>query len=189
MSKEQRAGRQEARDVATQQQEIQATDQEAFDKSLTNVRATQDAFNKLEPVAREIAKLSGGAFTEGGLGWVASKLPLSTDARQIERLSKELEGTTFLQGLIEAKAKGATFGALSEREGDRILAARGKLIAPESTNKQRIAAVNEMMETIQTSMERASLDHESKYGKSEEASTTPTTRGTTYSDNSNYEII
>jgi len=187
LSKEQRAGREEVRGVQAAAQEANEAQQAEFDQSITNVRATEDAFNKLEPVAREIATLSGTPFTEGGLGWAASKLPLSTDARQIERLSKELEGTTFLQGLIEAKAKGATFGALSEREGDRILAARGKLIAPESTNEQRIAAVNEMMKTIQTSMERARGDHEAKFGKTETKSQSPT--GITYSDNSNYEII
>jgi len=145
-----------------EKQAKQEADQQA---SLANVRASKDAYDKLEPVAKEIATLSGSPFTQGGMGWVASKIPMATDARQIERLSKELEGTTFLQGLIEAKAKGATFGALSEREGDRILAARGKLIDPSSTNEQRISAVNDMMETIQKSMERATADYESKYGK------------------------
>lgn len=157
--------------------------------ALTNVRATQDAYSKLEPVAREIAQLSGSAFTEGTLGWAASVLPMSTDARQIERLGKELEGTTFLQGLIEAKAKGATFGALSEREGDRILAARGKLLDPSSSNEQRISAVNSMMKTIETSMNRASSDYEKKYGGSEEKGTAPVQSGDTYSDGSNYELI
>jgi hypothetical protein len=171
----------------------QAEREVAFNESLTNVRATADAFQKLEPVAREIASLSGGAFTQGTLGWVASKLPMSTDARQIERLGKELEGTTFLQGLIEAKAKGATFGALSEREGDRILAARGKLLDPSSTNEQRISAVNDMMSTIQKSMERAKSDHKTKYSDVLERSGgegfIAPANSATYSDGSSYELI
>jgi hypothetical protein len=135
----------------------------AFEESRNNVRATQDSFEKLKPVAEEIAALSGTAFTEGTLGWAASKLPATTNARQIERLTTQFEGSAFLQGLIEAKGKGATFGALSEREGDRILAQWGEITDPSSSNRQRITAINNMLGSIQRAAERAASDHKERF--------------------------
>ena len=136
---------------------------EAFETSRNNVRSTQDSYEKLKPVAEEIANLSGSKFTEGMLGWTASKLPFSTDAAQIERLTTEFEGSAFLQGLIDAKSKGATFGALSEREGDRILGQWGKITSPKSTNKERISAINSMLGSIQRAAERAQSDHRERF--------------------------
>ena len=149
--------------IADGMEEKEAKREVAYEESRSNVRSTQDSFDKLRPVAEEIALLSGSKLTEGALGWTASKLPFSTDAAQIERLTTEFEGSAFLQGLIDAKAKGATFGALSEREGDRILGQWGKITSPKSTNEQRIRAVNSMLESIQRSSERATSDHKEKF--------------------------
>jgi hypothetical protein len=149
--------------IAEGMEEKEAKRAVAYEESRSNVRSTQDSFDKLRPVAEEIALLSGGKFTEGVLGWTASKLPFSTDAAQIERLTTEFEGSAFLQGLIDAKAKGATFGALSEREGDRILGQWGKITSPKSTNEERIRAVNSMLASIQRSSERATSDHKEKF--------------------------
>jgi hypothetical protein len=161
-----------------------------YEESRSNVRSTQDSFDKLRPVAEEIALLSGGKFTEGVLGWTASKLPFSTDAAQIERLTTEFEGSAFLQGLIDAKAKGATFGALSEREGDRILGQWGKITSPKSTNEQRIRAVNSMLESIQRSSERATSDHKEKFPELSSRSVEPKSQGSTkgkrYADDQDY---
>jgi hypothetical protein len=148
---------QDGMDVKAAKKEVE------FEESRNNVRSTQDSFNKLKPVAEEIAKLSGTVFTEGALGWAAAKLPLATDAGQIERLTTEFEGSAFLQGLIEAKAKGATFGALSQQEGDRILGQWGTITSPDSTNEQRITAINNMLGSIQRSSERAASDHNEKF--------------------------
>ena len=144
-------------------QEATTARTEAFETSRNNVRSTQDSYEKLKPVAEEIANLSGSKFTEGMLGWTASKLPFSTDAAQIERLTTEFEGSAFLQGLIDAKSKGATFGALSEREGDRILGQWGKITSPKSTNKERISAINSMLGSIQRAAERAQSDHRERF--------------------------
>jgi hypothetical protein len=149
--------------IADGMEEKEAKRAVAYEESRSNVRSTQDSFDKLRPVAEEIALLSGSKFTEGALGWTASKLPFSTDAAQIERLTTEFEGSAFLQGLIDAKAKGATFGALSEREGDRILGQWGKITSPKSKNPERIRAVNSMLESIQRSSERATSDHKEKF--------------------------
>ena len=144
-------------------QEATTARTEAFETSRNNVRSTQDSYEKLKPVAEEIANLSGSKFTEGMLGWTANKLPFSTDAAQIERLTTEFEGSAFLQGLIDAKSKGATFGALSEREGDRILGQWGKITSPKSTNKERISAINSMLGSIQRAAERAQSDHRERF--------------------------
>ena len=162
----------------------------AYEESRSNVRSTQDSFDKLKPVAEEIALLSGGKLTEGVLGWTASKLPFSTDAAQIERLTTEFEGSAFLQGLIDAKAKGATFGALSEREGDRILGQWGKITSPKSTNEQRIRAVNSMLESIQRSSERATSDHKEKFpdrsARSSKAQAQGSPKGKRYPDDQDH---
>jgi len=162
----------------------------AYEESRNNVRSTRDSFEKLKPVAEEIALLSGSKFTEGVLGWTASKLPFSTDAAQIERLTTEFEGSAFLQGLIDAKAKGATFGALSEREGDRILGQWGKITSPDSTNEQRIKAINSMLDSIQRSSERAESDHREKFpelsSRSVETKSQGSTKGKRYADDQDY---
>ena len=162
----------------------------AYEESRNNVRSTRDSFEKLKPVAEEIALLSGSKFTEGVLGWTASKLPFSTDAAQIERLTTEFEGSAFLQGLIDAKAKGATFGALSEREGDRILGQWGKITSPDSTNEQRIKAINSMLDSIQRSSERAESDHSEKFpelsSRSVETKSQGSTKGKRYADDQDY---
>jgi hypothetical protein len=161
-----------------------------YEESRNNVRSTRDSFEKLKPVAEEIALLSGSKFTEGALGWTASKLPFSTDAAQIERLTTEFEGSAFLQGLIDAKAKGATFGALSEREGDRILGQWGKITSPKSTNEERIRAINSMLDSIQRSSERAESDHKEKFpelsAKSENPQTQGSTKGKRYPDDQDH---
>jgi len=161
-----------------------------YEESRNNVRSTRDSFEKLKPVAEEIALLSGSKFTEGALGWTASKLPFSTDAAQIERLTTEFEGSAFLQGLIDAKAKGATFGALSEREGDRILGQWGKITSPKSTNEERIRAINSMLDSIQRSSERAESDHKEKFpelsAKSEDPQTQGSTKGKRYPDDQDH---
>ena len=82
-----------------------------------------------------------------------------------------------MQGLIDAKAKGATFGALSEREGDRILGQWGKITSPKSTNEQRIRAVNSMLESIQRSSERATSDHKEKFPERSASSSKAQTQG------------
>ena len=161
-----------------------------YEESRNNVRSTRDSFEKLKPVAEEIALLSGSKFTEGALGWTASKLPFSTDAAQIERLTTEFEGSAFLQGLIDAKAKGATFGALSEREGDRILGQWGKITSPKSTNEERIRAINSMLDSIQRSSERAESDHKEKFpelsAKSEDSQTQGSAKGKRYPDDQDH---
>ena len=163
--------------IADGMEEREAKRAVAYEESRSNVRSTQDSFDKLRPVAEEIALLSGSKFTEGALGWTASKLPFSTDAAQIERLTTEFEGSAFLQGLIDAKAKGATFGALSEREGDRILGQWGKITSPKSTNPERIRAVNSMLESIQRSSERAASDHKEKFPDRSARSSKATAQG------------
>lgn len=182
--------------VASGMEEKAAKKEVEFEESRNNVRSTQDSFNKLKPVAEEIAELSGTVFTEGALGWAAAALPMSTNAGQIERLTTEFEGSAFLQGLIEAKAKGATFGALSEQEGNRILGQWGTITSPKSTNEQRIKAINNMLSSIQRSSERAAADHKEKFpNRSATPETTggaPSTgggAGQPYSDNSSFEII
>ena len=163
--------------IADGMEEKEAKRAVAYEESRSNVRSTQDSFDKLRPVAEEIALLSGSKFTEGAIGWTASKLPFSTDAAQIERLTTEFEGSAFLQGLIDAKAKGATFGALSEREGDRILGQWGKITSPKSTNEERIRAVNSMLESIQRASERAASDHKEKFPDRSARSSKATAQG------------
>jgi hypothetical protein len=176
--------------IAEGMEEKEAKRVVAYEESRNNVRSTQDSFDKLKPVAKEIALLSGSKFTEGVLGWTASKLPFSTDAAQIERLTTEFEGSAFLQGLIDAKAKGATFGALSEREGDRILGQWGKITSPKSTNEERIKSINSMLESIQRSSERAESDHREKFPELSSRSVEPkpqgSTKGKRYADDQDY---
>lgn len=94
---------------------------------------------------------------------VNAKLPLGSDSRTVERLVKEIEGSTFIRGIIDAKNRGATFGPLSDQEGANIVAAYGKILTPDMKNEDRISAINELLSSMNSGFSGATSRHKAKY--------------------------
>ena len=138
---------------------------EAEAQSIGELTSYGEQINKLTGVRDEIAKLTGNRkTTEGGLGWLNAKLPLGSNARSVARLVKEIEGSTFIRGIIDAKNRGATFGPLSDQEGANIVAAYGKILEPDMRNEDRIRAINELLGAMNSGFIGATDRHKAKYG-------------------------
>jgi hypothetical protein len=142
--------------------------EDAREASATELSFFTDEVEKMSSARDQIAAITGNnLLTEGGLGWLSSKIPLDTDARQVERLSTEIAGNTFIRGIIESKDRGATFGPLSDLEGQKITAAFGKLTDPTMSNEDRVLALNSVIDGLNKRMVRAQGNHTRKYGADE----------------------
>jgi hypothetical protein len=142
--------------------------EDAREASAKELSFFTDEVEKMSSARDQIAAITGNnLLTEGGLGWLSSKIPLDTDARQVERLSTEIAGNTFIRGIIESKDRGATFGPLSDLEGQKITAAFGKLTDPTMSNEDRVLALNSVIDGLNKRMVRAQGNHTRKYGADE----------------------
>jgi len=164
-----------------EQKGIKATEakSEAEAQSVGELTSYGEQINKLTGVRDEIAKLTGNRkTTEGGLGWLNAQLPLGSNARSVARLVKEIEGSTFIRGIIDAKNRGATFGPLSDQEGANIVAAYGKILEPDMKNEDRIRAINELLGAMNAGFSGATDRHKAKYGGSDQQAAPAATGGT-----------
>jgi len=128
------------------------------------LRSYGEQLNKLTGVRDEIAKVTKKNWaTEGGLGWLNATLPLGSDARTVSRLVKEIEGSTFIRGIIDAKNRGATFGPLSDQEGANIVAAYGKILTPDMKNEQRVTAINDLLSAMNEGFNNSAERYKSRY--------------------------
>jgi len=93
--------------------------------------------------------------TEGFSGWVAEKLPFDTAAAQVNRLATSFQGNAFLRSIIDSKSLGATFGALSDNEGNKITAAETTLMDTKMGNEARMRAAKQIIDTIESAKSRA----------------------------------
>jgi hypothetical protein len=93
--------------------------------------------------------------TEGFAGWFAEKLPLDTSAAQVNRLATSFQGNAFLRSIIDSKSLGATFGALSDSEGNKITAAETTLMDTKQGNEARMRAAKQIIDTIESAKARA----------------------------------
>jgi hypothetical protein len=142
--------------------------EDAREALATELSFFTDEVEKMSSARDQIAAITGNnLLTEGGLGWLSSKIPLDTDARQVERLSTEIAGNTFIRGIIESKDRGATFGPLSDLEGQKITAAFGKLTDPTMSNEDRVLALNSVIDGLNKRMVRAQGKYTRKYGADE----------------------
>jgi hypothetical protein len=142
-------------DIQSVARDASEEERQEIEKLSAGALELDDSLAKLTETADEIGILQTAPATGGWTGWTLSKLPFDTPIRQIERLSAEFEGSAFIRGIIDAKARGATFGSLTEREGDRIIGAFGKLTDASQSDSDRIRHINTMLETVQTARNRA----------------------------------
>lgn len=108
----------------------------------------------LKKSAIEMAELQDWS-TEGFAGWFAEKLPLDTSAAQVNRLATSFQGNAFLRSIIDSKSLGATFGALSDTEGNKITAAETTLMDTKQGNEARMRAAKQIIDTIESAKARA----------------------------------
>ena len=102
----------------------------------------------------EMAGLSDWT-TEGMVGWFNSKIPANTKKKQVDRIANSFMGNAFLRSIIDSKSLGATFGALSNQEGEKITGAETILMDPEQSNEDRLRAASQIIGTIRSAKARA----------------------------------
>lgn len=134
-------------------------------EAAAGVQETQQARQKtVERMDSQLSFLKNSAVemaglqdwsTEGFAGWVAEKLPLDTAAAQVNRLATSFQGNAFLRSIIDSKSLGATFGALSDNEGNKITAAETTLMDPKMGNEARMRAAKQIIDTIESAKARA----------------------------------
>jgi len=108
----------------------------------------------LEKAGMEMAGLSDWT-TEGMVGWFNSKIPANTKKKQVDRIANSFMGNAFLRSIIDSKSLGATFGALSNQEGEKITGAETILMDPEQSNEDRLRAASQIIGTIRSAKARA----------------------------------
>jgi hypothetical protein len=74
----------------------------------------------------EMKELSEGFFTSGIVGQALSPFA-NTDQYSLEAKMKNIQSAVGLQELIDVKARGATFGSLTEKEMDLLISSVGAL--------------------------------------------------------------
>ena len=108
----------------------------------------------LEKAGMEMAGLSDWT-TEGMVGWFNSKIPANTKKKQVDRIANSFMGNAFLRSIIDSKSLGATFGALSNQEGEKITGAETILMDSEQSNEDRLKAASQIIGTIRSAKARA----------------------------------
>jgi hypothetical protein len=157
-------------EIANKVQEGVDKKQAAFEvdkeQSTSEIGFFSQEIDKMTDVRDQIAGVTGNNFfTEGGAGWLSAILPFDTDAAKVERLATEIAGNTFIRGIVESKNRGATFGPLSDLEGEKITAAYGRLLKTNMGNEDRILAINSVLESLNGRFEAAKTKHNKKYGE------------------------
>lgn len=129
------------------------------------IAATQESIQKetdrldsqlgfLEGAAMEMAGLSNWT-TEGVIGASLGKLPFETNKKQVDRIANSFMGNAFLRSIIDSKSLGATFGALSNQEGEKITGAETILTDGSMSNERRLRAAADIINTIKSAKARA----------------------------------
>lgn len=108
----------------------------------------------LEGAAMEMAGLSNWT-TEGIIGAGVGKLPFETNKKQVDRIANSFMGNAFLRSIIDSKSLGATFGALSNQEGEKITGAETILMDGSMSNERRLRAAADIISTIKSAKTRA----------------------------------
>lgn len=108
----------------------------------------------LEGAAMEMAGLSNWT-TEGIIGAGIGKLPFETNKKQVDRIANSFMGNAFLRSIIDSKSLGATFGALSNQEGEKITGAETILMDGSMSNERRLRAAADIISTIKSAKTRA----------------------------------
>ena len=137
LSKEQRAGRQEARDVQEAATEAQAAKQEMETKESDLYNLHQDSFDRQERYIEQALKNTGLLST--GFASI-SKFAPGTPARQLEESLKPILGEAAfgrLQQMRDASKTGGALGQVSERELGLLESAMGALSTSQNESQFR----------------------------------------------------
>lgn len=135
--------------------------QEDLPTAYSTMMATGSTVSEMIDRVRHVKKLPNLASVTGYEANFPTLLPKSVAT---EELIDEIQSGAAIEGLIDAKAKGATFGALSDREltvlGNMISAL--KLTMDDVTFEAQLDKVVSYMERIDDNIKRA---YKAKYGK------------------------
>jgi len=134
--------------------EVAAVEKETAQARQKSIERMDSQLSFLKKSAIEMAGLQDWS-TEGFAGWFAEKLPLDTSAAQVNRLATSFQGNAFLRSIIDSKSLGATFGALSDSEGNKITAAETTLMDTKQGNEARMRAAKQIIDTIESAKARA----------------------------------
>tara|TARA_R110002012_G_scaffold161689_1_gene323881 strand:+ start:2190 stop:3773 length:1584 start_codon:yes stop_codon:yes gene_type:complete len=106
-----------------------------------------DRLPLLQNTTNQIKELAEGFFTSGLTGSIAAINP-GSDQYQMNKLIKNIHGATGLEELIAVKARGATFGALSDTEMELLIASIQALdpLLPADTLKDNLDSVMRLYE-------------------------------------------
>lgn len=146
---------------AAKQAETQAKIQADAPAAYSNMMA---GLSEVQAVKSKIDALKGDPNLSSITGWQANVPTLRPQSRATEALVNELKSGIAIQALIDAKSKGATFGALSDTElgllKDEIAAL--DLGMDDASFKKQLDKVENHMNMIESNIRRA---YESQYGK------------------------
>ena len=137
LSKEERAGREEARDVAAADTEARTAKQEMETKETDLYNLHQDSFDRQERYINQALKNTGLLST--GFASI-SKFAPGTPARQLEESLKPILGEAAfgrLQQMRDASKTGGALGQVSERELGLLESAMGALSTSQNESQFR----------------------------------------------------
>ena len=124
-----------------------------------------DRLPLLQNTTNQIKKLAEGFFTSGLTGSIAAINP-SSDQYQMNKLIKNIHSAIGLEELIAVKARGATFGALSDTEMELLIASIQSLdpLLPADTLKSNL---DDVMRLYEKGLNTSKQNFREVYGEDE----------------------
>jgi hypothetical protein len=145
------------------------TTAEEREKNKRGIRAgigiKHDRLPMLKNTTNQLKELAKGLFTSGLLGSIASMNP-SSDQYQMNKLIKNIHAAVGLEELIAVKARGATFGALSDTEMELLIASIQSLdpLLPKEVLSENL---DNVMRLYEKGLNTAKKDFVEIYGEDE----------------------
>lgn len=130
-------------------------------KLRSGIMSDEDKLTALKREVKEIKELSGRMLTSGGIGQATGWYAGSPQYTLNEKV-KALRGLVGIEELKRAKAEGATFGSLTEKEMDLLISAFGAIDAnlePEVLNP----VLDRALDAFEKNLERRKQTFEETY--------------------------
>lgn len=132
---------------------VAATEAEGRNMAVAAIQGAVENLGLIEGVAEEIKGLTFKNLTEGNFGRAAALISPTSSAAQIERMTETLAGDAFVDSILELKRMGGTVGQVSNAEGEKLTAAKQRLMKPGMGDTERRKAVEGYLRTKRKSVQ------------------------------------
>jgi hypothetical protein len=154
--------------ISKEEREILKAETEKEEKMKMATAAIQGAVQNLsliEGVSEEIKGLTFKSLTEGNFGRALAFLSPTSTAAQINRMTETIAGDAFVDSILGLKRMGGTVGQVSNAEGEKLTAAKQRLMQSGMSDVDRRKSLEEYMQTKRQSVQNLYNAFSAQYGE------------------------